>query len=72
MDWAAAGGRGEVWTLLVGRLKQHGVSAIDVKKLQEAGFYKVKSVVHAPKKKLTEIKGVSEQKADKIQLEVTQ
>jgi DNA repair protein RAD51 len=55
--------------LLVGRLEQHGVSATDVKKLQEAGFYTVESVVYATKKKLAEIKGVSEQKADKIQLE---
>ena len=38
--------------------------------LQEAGFYTVESLVYAPKKKLTEIKGVSEQKADKIQMEV--
>jgi DNA repair protein RAD51 len=54
-------------SLLVGRLKQHGG---DVKKLQEAGFYTVESVVYAPKKKLTDIKGVSKQKVDKIQVEV--
>ena len=58
-------------SLLVGRLDQHGVSAIDVNKMQEAGFYTVESVMYAQKKKLTEIKGVSEQKADKIQLEMT-
>ena len=34
-----------------------------------AGFYTVESVVYAPKKKLMEVKGISEQKADKIQLE---
>jgi DNA repair protein RAD51 len=55
--------------LLVGILEQQGVSAADVRKLQEAGFYTVESVVYAPRKKLTEIKGVSEQKADKMQME---
>lgn len=55
--------------LLVGTLEQHGIAANDVKKLMAAGFYTVESVVYAPKKKLMEIKGVSEQKADKIQLE---
>ena len=34
-------------SLLVGRLKQHGG---DVKKLQEAGFYTVESVVYVPKR----------------------
>jgi len=55
--------------LLVSTLEQHGIAATDVKKLTAAGFYTVESVVYAPKKKLMEIKGVSEQKADKIQLE---
>jgi len=55
--------------LLVATLEQHGIAANDVKKLMAAGFYTVESVVYAPKKKLMEIKGVSEQKADKIQLE---
>ena len=50
-------------------MEQHGIAATDVKKLTAAGFYTVESVVYAPKKKLMEIKGVSEQKADKIQLE---
>merc|ERR1719351_712694 len=55
--------------LLVGTLEQHGIAAADVKKLMAAGFYTVESVVYAPKKKLIDIKGISEQKADKIQLE---
>ncbi len=42
-----------------------------MKRLQEAGFYSVESVVYAPKNKLTDIKRVSEQKVDKIQLDVT-
>jgi len=55
--------------LLVKVLEQHGISSMDCKKLQEAGFYTVESVVYAPRKKLIDIKGISEQKADKIQLE---
>ena len=55
--------------LLVATLEQHGIAATDVKKLVAAGFYTVESVVYAPKKKLMEVKGISEQKADKIQLE---
>jgi len=54
---------------LVATLEQHGISATDVKKLQEAGFHTVESIVYAPKKKLTDIKGISEAKADKIQAE---
>lgn len=55
--------------LLVKVLEQHGISNTDCKKLQEAGFYTVESVVYAPRKKLCDVKGISEQKADKIQLE---
>lgn len=55
--------------LLVKVLEQHGISGADCKKLQEAGFYTVESVVYAPRKKLCDVKGISEQKADKIQLE---
>ena len=55
--------------LLVATLEQHGIAATDVKKLVAAGFYTVESVVYAPKKKLMEVKGISEQKADKIQLD---
>jgi len=50
-------------------LEQSGISIADVKKLQEVGFYTVESVVFASRKKLTEIKGMSEQKVDRIQLE---
>ena len=37
-----------------------------MKKLEEAGFFTVESVVFAPKKHLITIKGISEQKAEKI------
>jgi len=55
--------------LLVQELEKHGISSADVKKLQEAGFYTVESIVYAPRKKLCDVKGISEAKADKIQLE---
>lgn len=55
--------------LLVTEFEKHGVSAADVKKLQEAGFFTVESVVYAPRKKVTDIKGISEAKAEKLQTE---
>jgi len=48
------------------RMESSAVSASDVKKLQEAGFYTVESVAYATKKDLLQVKGVSEAKADKI------
>lgn len=47
-------------------LEEHGIGAVDVKKLQEAGFHTVESVAYTPKKALLLIKGISEAKADKI------
>jgi transcription termination factor NusA len=47
----------------------NGISAADIKKLVEAGFHTVESVAYAPKKRLVEVKGISEAKADKLQLE---
>ncbi len=52
--------------LPVASLEQHGINAGDVKKLAEAGYNTVESVVYAPKKNLLAIKGISEAKADKI------
>ena len=48
------------------KLKGHGISAGDIKKLEEAGFHTVESVAYAPKKSLIAIKGISEAKADKV------
>ena len=42
--------------LLVAEFEKHGISVADIRKLQEAGFYTIESVVYAPKKKLTDIK----------------
>jgi len=47
-------------------VQQHGISAVDVKKLQGAGFYTVESVAFSTKKALIAVKGVSDTKADKI------
>lgn len=50
----------------VSALEAHGVSGPDVKKLREAGYNTIESIVYAPKKNLLAIKGISEAKADKI------
>lgn len=47
-------------------LQQCGISASDIKKLEEAGFHTIEAVAYAPKKELINIKGISEAKADKI------
>lgn len=47
-------------------LQGQGISAGDVKKLEEAGYHTVEAVAFAPKKHLITIKGISEAKADKI------
>jgi DNA repair protein RAD51 len=48
-----------------------GISAVDVRKLLESGYYTVESIAYTPKKQLLNIKGISEAKADKILLEAT-
>lgn len=49
--------------------QQHGISAADVRKLEESGYCTVEAVAFAPKKSLLAIKGISEAKADKIMAE---
>ena len=46
--------------------QEYGISAVDVKKLAEAGYYTVESIAYTPKKHILTIKGVSEAKADKL------
>ena len=50
-------------------LTNNGISISDIKKLQDVGYHTVESVVYATKKKLIEIKGISEAKAEKIHFE---
>lgn len=47
-------------------VQANGISAADVKKMEEAGYFTVEAVAYAPKKSLLAIKGISEAKADKI------
>ncbi|KAK4883832.1 hypothetical protein RN001_000103 [Aquatica leii] len=51
---------------LVSRLEGNGITATDIKKLEDAGYHTVESVAFAPKKFLMTIKGISEAKADKM------
>ncbi|EMD42126.1 hypothetical protein CERSUDRAFT_37562, partial [Gelatoporia subvermispora B] len=52
--------------ILVGKLQEAGINAQDIKKLAENGLHTVEAVAYTPKKQLMTIKGISEQKADKI------
>jgi hypothetical protein len=52
--------------LLVDKLQEAGIHLQDIKKLTDAGFHTVEAVAYTPKKNLISIKGISEQKAEKI------
>lgn len=52
--------------LLVNKLQEAGIHPNDIKKLAEAGLNTVEAVAFTPKKHLITIKGISDQKADKI------
>jgi DNA repair protein RAD51 len=52
--------------LCVTKLEQNGITAGDIKKLQEAGLHTIEAVAYTPKKMLIAIKGLSDAKADKI------
>ena len=52
--------------ILVAKLAEAGIHPNDIKKLAEAGLNTVESVAFTPKKNLITIKGISDQKADKI------
>ncbi|VDN91369.1 unnamed protein product [Brugia pahangi] len=51
---------------VVDKLEQFGISAADIRKLKEAGFCTFEAIAYAPRKELYAIKGISEQKAEKI------
>lgn len=57
--------------LLVNKLQEAGIHPNDIKKLAEAGLNTVEAVAFTPKKALIAIKGISDQKADKILAEGT-
>lgn len=50
-------------------LENYGIASSDIKKLMEHGFYTVESVAYAPKKAVLAVKGISENKAEKIMAE---
>nr|UXY87009.1 DNA repair protein Rad51 [Cryptomonas paramecium] len=52
-------------------LKNNGICINDIKKLQSFGYYTVESVAYTTKKKLIEVKGISEAKAEKIHSEAS-
>uniref|UniRef100_A0A7S1AVC9 Meiotic recombination protein DMC1 n=1 Tax=Noctiluca scintillans TaxID=2966 RepID=A0A7S1AVC9_NOCSC len=51
---------------LVDKLQDAGINAADLKKLKDAGFNTSQSIVFAMRKDLLSIKGLSDQKVDKI------
>ena len=51
--------------------KAAGIAANDCKKLQDAGFHTVEAIAYVPKKQIMAIKGISENKADKILAEAS-
>lgn len=52
--------------ILVAKLAEAGIHVNDIKKLAEAGLNTIEAVAFTPKKTLLAIKGISEQKADRI------
>lgn len=50
----------------VTELEGDGISGLDIKKLQEAGLHTVEAVAYTPVRKLAQIKGISETKAQKL------
>lgn len=57
--------------LLVNKLQEAGIHPQDIKKLADNGLNTVEAVAYTPKKALMAIKGISEQKAEKILAEGT-
>lgn len=51
---------------LINKLEEFGIAAADVKKLMEAGFQTIEAVTFTAKKNLITIKGLTENKIDKI------
>lgn len=48
------------------KLEEFGISTGDISKLREHGFHTIEAIAFTPKKALLGIKGISDQKADKI------
>ena len=48
------------------KLQEYGINAADIGKLKDSGFCTISSIVMAPKKELTNVKGINDAKIDKI------
>ncbi|OMJ10119.1 DNA repair protein RAD51-like protein [Smittium culicis] len=55
--------------LSIHKFEEVGISANDVKKLIDAGYFTIESVAYTPKKQLLTIKGFAETKVDKLIIE---
>ncbi|KAG7752483.1 hypothetical protein KL911_003765 [Ogataea haglerorum] len=53
------------------QLVGNGITPQDIKKLKEAGFHTVESIAYTPKRHIVTVKGISEQKADKLLMEAS-
>merc|ERR1719291_1680402 len=56
----------EVSYSMIDKLQDSGINAADLKKLKDAGFNTSQAIVFAMRKDLLAIKGLSDQKVDKI------
>lgn len=55
--------------LLIEQLEGNGITASDIKKLKAEGYHTVESLAYTPKKALLTVKGISENKADRLSAE---
>ena len=56
----------ELTAISIDKLQEHGVNAADVNKLKLAGICTVKGLLMVTRKELLNIKGISDQKLDKM------
>lgn len=47
-------------------LEQYGINKTDITKLKSGGYHTIEAIAHGSLRKLTEVKGISEQKAQKL------
>lgn len=50
----------------VEELESHGVAKVDITKLKNGGYHTIEAIAHSTLRKLQEVKGISEQKAQKL------
>ncbi|CAD6195690.1 unnamed protein product [Caenorhabditis auriculariae] len=51
---------------VIDRLESNGIASNDIAKLKEAGFFTVEALAYTHRKELLAVKGISEQKAEKL------